>query len=85
MDSGTLFQIAEPIGQETALNAVEAEVKPSIVLWRRRKGIRSRVDLAVRLRLLNRDELPRSERKALATFNGELKVLGLIRQIDRAQ
>ena len=36
--------------------------------------------LAVRFRLLNRDELARSEMETVRIFDGEFEVLGLVRQ-----
>src|SRR5271157_2956988 len=75
-----LFQITKPVRQEAMIHAVQAEIKGGVRTRRRGDGICSRVLFAIKLWLLDGDELPRHEAEFIQPLNGEFQMFGLRRQ-----
>ena len=72
------FEIAQPVRQKPVFDAVEAEVERRRSPRMRRKRVGAGMGFAIRLRLLNRDELSGSKCETARALNGELQVLGLV-------
>src|SRR5271157_195206 len=75
-----LFQITKPVRQEAMIHAVQAEIEGGVRTRRRGYGIRPSVFLAIKLWLLNGDELPGHEAEFIQALNGELQMFGLRRE-----
>ena len=77
------FQIAQPVREESFFHAIQAEVERGSGTGGVGNRVCASVDLSVRLRLLNGNELAGNERELLRALNLELEMLGLFRKINR--
>src|SRR5271165_3568256 len=76
----TLLQITQPVRQEAMIHAVQAEIEGSVRTRRRSDGIGPSVLFAIKLWLLDGDELPGHEAEFIQALNGELQMFGLRRE-----
>src|ERR1022692_2631296 len=83
LDGRALRQIAQPVGKEAFLYAIEAQIEGRILARRRSDGVRTGVFLAIGPRLLDRDKLPGNEAKFFHSLDAKLEMLGLRRQQNR--
>ncbi len=76
------FKIAQPVGKEAVVHAIQAKIEGGIRTRRGGDGISAGVLLAIRTRVLDGDKLAGDETKLVRSIDLEFEMLGLRRQQD---
>src|SRR2546423_333157 len=81
MDGLPLFYVAQQVGKETIIHAVQAQVEAGRIVWRRGDGV-SAGNLPAFFGRYQRKKLSRNKVEAVHLLNGKLQVPGLLRSLD---